>query len=78
MAKITALRVVSKKDSFRRAGFCFTAEPIDIPVTDLSKAQRAAIEDDSALVSYEIEVEAEVDAVTEAAKPAAKAATAKK
>lgn len=66
MAKITALRVVSKKASFRRAGFCFSAEPIDIPVTGLSKAQRTAIEDDSSLVSYEVEVEAEVDAADEA------------
>lgn len=77
MAKITALRVVSKAASFRRAGFQFSAEPTEIPLTDLSKGQRADIESDSALVAYEVEVDVP-EATDEVAKPVAKSGTTKK
>ncbi|MFZ6655660.1 hypothetical protein [Undibacterium sp. TJN19] len=57
MAKIKALRVVSKAASFRRAGYQFTGEPKDIPVSELDEQQRAAIDGDPALVSFEIEID---------------------
>ena len=57
MAKIKVLRVVARTDSFRRAGFQFSAEPKDIPMDALSKVQLAAIVADGALVATEIEVD---------------------
>ncbi|MFZ6675383.1 hypothetical protein [Undibacterium sp. Xuan67W] len=78
MTKIAVLRVVSKAASFRRAGFQFSAEATDIHLTDLTKVQRAAIEGDSALVAYEVEVEV-AESTGEVAKPAVKSgASAKK
>lgn len=73
MPKVTVLRVISKRDSFRRAGYQFSAEPTDIPITDLSKDQRAAIDDDPSLVAYETDIDIPDDAAAAAkAKPAAK------
>lgn len=77
MAKITALRVVSKAASFRRAGFQFSAEPIEIPLADLTKEQRTAIENDSSLVSYEVEIDMP-EATDEVSKPVAKSGSSKK
>lgn len=57
MAKIKVLRVVARTDSFRRAGFQFSAEPKDIPMDTLSKQQLAAIVADGLLVATEIEVD---------------------
>lgn len=57
MAKIKVLRVVARTDSFRRAGFQFSANPKDIPMDALSKVQLAAIVADGALVATEIEVD---------------------
>ncbi|MDO8180158.1 MAG: hypothetical protein Q7T62_18070 [Undibacterium sp.] len=77
MSKITVLRVVSKRASFRRVGFQFSAEPLDIPVANLSKEQRAAIDEDNSLVAYELEVDVP-EATDEVAKPVAKSGTTKK
>jgi len=59
MAKIKALRVVSRASSFRRAGYQFSAAPTNIPLEDLTKEQISAISSDPALVAYEAEVEAD-------------------
>lgn len=59
MAKIKVLRVVARTESFRRAGFQFSADPKDIPMDTLSKQQLAAIVADRTLVATEIEVDEE-------------------
>lgn len=77
--KIKVLRVVAKRDSFRRAGVEFSAEPKDLPLETLSEDARQAILADPSLVAHEVEInaidtaadEAEL-AAGQAAKPAAK------
>lgn len=63
--KIQVLRVVARTDSFRRAGYQFGADPVDIPMEDFADAQGkkklAAIMGDRNLVATEVEVEVEVD-----------------
>ncbi|MBY0572054.1 MAG: hypothetical protein K2P84_00100 [Undibacterium sp.] len=58
MSKIKVLRVVSKSSSFRRAGYQFSAEPRDIPLTEIADEQRAAIEADPQLIAYQTEIDA--------------------
>ncbi|NSX04808.1 HI1506-related protein [Cupriavidus gilardii] len=53
---VKVLRVVSRKHTFRRAGFEFGAEPKNIPLEQLSAAQLAAIKGDPSLVAVEAEV----------------------
>ena len=75
------LRVVSKSATFRRAGYQFTAEPTDIPVEDLTKVQRSAIESDPQLVAFLVEEPDDKATTKTEEKPAAKssaATTAKK
>lgn len=57
--KIKVLRVVARKESFRRAGHQFGAEPVVIPMDQLDKRQLAAIVADPELVATELEVDAE-------------------
>ncbi|MNV51741.1 hypothetical protein D3C71_1437980 [compost metagenome] len=61
--KIKVLRVVARKESFRRAGYQFGANAVDIPMDDLNGAQGKkkleAILADPALVATELEVEAD-------------------
>lgn len=65
------LRVISTREGFRRAGFTFGREPVDIPLDTLKKAQLEAITSDPALVTLEVEIEVKAEAET-AAKPARK------
>lgn len=57
--KIKVLRVVARKDSFRRAGFQFGSDAVHIPMDQLSKAQLNAIVQDRQLVATELEVDPE-------------------
>lgn len=57
--KIKVLRVVARKESFRRAGHQFGAEPVDIPLDQLDKRQLAAIVADPELIATELEVDPE-------------------
>lgn len=54
--KIKVLRVVSRKDRFRRAGLEFGAYPKNVPLDTLSPEQLAAIKGDPNLVVVEAEV----------------------
>ncbi|WP_316154723.1 HI1506-related protein [Cupriavidus sp. BIC8F] len=54
--KVKVLRVVSRKDKFRRAGFEFSADPQNLPLDTLSADQLAAIKGDPSLVAIEAEV----------------------
>lgn len=65
MAKIKVLRVVAKSGSFRRAGYQFTSDPTDIALDGLKKEVRDAIQGESALVSYETEVDDVINADTD-------------
>ena len=49
------LRVVSQREGFRRAGYTFGRTPVDVPVDELTKDERAAIENDPSLVSMEVD-----------------------
>ena len=55
--KVAALRVVAKRDGFRRAGRRFGAEPTDIPMSELKKAEIEALKGDAGLVVHEVEIE---------------------
>lgn len=74
MSKIKALRVVAKRDSFRRAGYEFTAESKTIPLAELSKDAHAAIMADPSLVAHEVEIDTDDEAdeagINSAAQPA--------
>ncbi len=70
MAKIKILRVVAKKDGFRRAGFAFGSDPQDIPLDTLDAKQLAALKGDRMLVATELEIDQ-----AEAGEPAAGAGT---
>lgn len=58
--KTQALRVVSKSPlgTLRRAGFVFGAEPVTLPLAELSAEQEQAIRAEPLLVVTEIELEA--------------------
>ncbi|MGQ3072570.1 MAG: HI1506-related protein [Ferrovibrionaceae bacterium] len=55
MAK--ALKIVSRPDSFRRAGHEFTSEPKTILLTDLTADQVQALRDEPKLVVVDIDIE---------------------
>jgi len=57
MTTIRVLRVVAKREGFRRAALVFGSQPLDIPLDALTVAQRAAIERDPMLLATEVEVE---------------------
>ena len=61
--KIKVLRVVARTDSFRRAGYQFGADAVDIPMDELTGAQGKkrldAIMADPNLVANELEVDAD-------------------
>lgn len=54
--KVKVLRVVSRKDKFRRAGFEFGTDAKNLPLDTLSAEQLAAIQGDANLVVVEAEV----------------------
>lgn len=55
--KIKALRVVSRKEGFRRAGRAFGAEPVEIPLSDLKKGEIEALKGEPMLVVTEVEID---------------------
>lgn len=65
--KQKVLRVVARREGFRRAGFAFGAEPTDIPLDQLKKEQIAALKDEPQLLVTETEIE--VPAADAADKP---------
>jgi len=56
MTTIKVLRVVARREGFRRAGFVFGAQPRDVAPDALTPAQRAAIVRDPMLLVTEIDV----------------------
>ncbi|WP_416053126.1 hypothetical protein [Cupriavidus basilensis] len=59
--KVKVLRVVSRKDSFRRAGHEFGAEPKNLPLDTLHQDHVSAIKGDPNLVAVEVEVTIDED-----------------
>lgn len=57
--KVRALRVVAKRDGFRRAGRRFGAEPVDIPLADLNRKtnELEMLKADPMLVCHEVDIE---------------------
>lgn len=80
-SQIKVLRVASQREGFRRASFVFGRTPTDLPLDQLTKAARAAIEADPSLVALETEIEvdlADADGAAPAgSKPAAGTTAAK-
>lgn len=78
--KIQVLRVLARTDNFRRAGYQFGADPVDIPMEDFADAQGkkklAAIKGDRNLLATEMEVDSDAGVVAQpdAATPPAAAA----
>jgi len=64
--KIPALRVVAKREGFRRAGRRFGAEPQEIPLSELKKPEIEMLKNDPSLVTHEVEIEVEATAETAA------------
>lgn len=57
--KVPGLRIKAKAKSFRRAGLAFGEQPIDVPLSELSKDQRAALKAEPMLVVEDIEITVE-------------------
>lgn len=53
-----ALRILAKREGFRRAGYAFGAEPVVIPVADLSPAQIKSLRSEPMLLVTDAEVPA--------------------
>lgn len=51
---VPVLRVIGPAKGFRRAGRTFTAEPVDIPLDDLSDGDLAALEAEPNLITARI------------------------
>jgi len=60
------LRVVARRDGFRRAGFVFGAQARDISLASLTDGARAAIEADAMLVATEVVVGVESEGSADA------------
>ncbi len=60
-----ALRVIAKRDGFRRAGRVFGADPVDVPLTDISEDQYVALTSEPMLVTYLVDAQ-KPDAAAEA------------
>lgn len=54
--KVKALRVTARRDSFRRCGRKFGAEPVDIPLSELKKGEAETLKADKQLVVQEVEI----------------------
>lgn len=57
--RVAGVRIVSKTDSFRRAGFTFSKQPTDIQLSTLSKEQIKALSNETMLQAETIEIEVE-------------------
>lgn len=57
--KAPGLRIKAKTRSFRRAGLTFGEQPVDVPLSELSKEQRAALKAEPMLVVEDIEITVE-------------------
>jgi hypothetical protein len=55
---IPGLRIKAKVASFRRAGLAFGLTPVDVPLSELNKEQRAGLAAEPMLTVEEIEIEA--------------------
>jgi len=55
-AEDKALRVIAKRDGFRRAGLVFGSDPVDTPLADLSEAQYQALTTEPMLVTYLVDL----------------------
>jgi len=58
MTTIRVLRVIARREGFRRAGLVFGASPREVAFDALTVAQRAAIEGDPMLLATEVEIAA--------------------
>ncbi|MGA0610563.1 HI1506-related protein [Caldimonas sp. KR1-144] len=58
-APIKALKVISRRDSFRRAGFEFTGEAKTLPLDELTDDQVEALKAEPLLVVSEVDIEPE-------------------
>jgi len=52
--KVKVLRVIAKRDGFRRAGMEFGSVPKNLPLDTLSEDTQKALRDDPSLVTYEV------------------------
>ncbi len=59
--KVPVLQVHSKRPSFRRVGFQFGSDPVNLPVKELTRAQIDAIKSEPLLVAVETEIEVVTD-----------------
>lgn len=57
-ATVKALRVIAKRDGFRRSGREFSGTATDIPLSELKKGQREQLESEPMLVCSEVDVAA--------------------
>lgn len=64
--KVSAIKVIARADSFRRAGRVFTGEATVIPLSELSKEQLAQLRDEPKLVCQDVEIDAEETLAEEA------------
>jgi len=58
---IAGLKISSSKQGFRRAGFSFGKEPVEIPLSDLSKEQVNMLKNEPLLAVAEITIKADAE-----------------
>lgn len=56
------LRIVARKDLFRRCGRAFGAEPVVIPLTDVSAGEVEILKAEAQLVVVDVDIEPPKDA----------------
>lgn len=50
------LRVLAKREGFRRAGFCFGSAPVDVALSDITEEQEALLRDEPMLLLVDIDL----------------------
>lgn len=58
---VKALRVLARRDGFRRAGREFGHNPTDIPLSELNKAQIEQLKGDPSLLCVEVDIADETE-----------------
>lgn len=56
-----ALKIISSKQGFRRAGFVFGKEPVEIPLEDLTKEQITNLKNEPMLAVSEVSIKADAE-----------------
>jgi hypothetical protein len=60
--KVKGIRVLARRENFRRAGRVFGSQPTDIPVADLKRGELERLRADPSLLVVDVEIAAPAEA----------------